>query len=111
MYTGGIARDHAKNEWGGLHFLGAGRLWIEKGLFPQKARKGAAVLAAKAPLGIAMCYFVEDWNSRLVDLKFGHYTKRIVRLVSGPHRRGPKTRARGLARGTIYRVPTGSLRT
>jgi hypothetical protein len=82
-----------------------------KGLFPQKARKGAAVLAAKAPLGIAMCYFVEDWNSRLVDLKFGHYTKRIVRLVSGPHRRGPKTRARGLARGTIYRVPTGSLRT
>ncbi len=54
-------------------FWGGGDVEIEEGFFPQKTRKGAAVLAARTPLGRTRV-FVAIWNCWLADLKFGHYT-------------------------------------
>ncbi len=39
-------------------FVGRQDVWIEEGFFPQKARKGAAVLTSRTPFGMTCVFWV-----------------------------------------------------
>ncbi len=66
---------------------------IEEGFFPQKARKGAAVLTSRTPFGMTVYFFfvVEEEPKRDTGLKTRHYKDARVSLrglgVGHEHRR------------------------